>query len=272
MRFCLIGRGIGGSPSGAMQEAVMRACGIDGSYEIRDVDDSALRPLLAQLRAGEYRGCNVTIPYKATVAAECDELEGDAAILGAVNTVTVDGGRLVGGNTDAAGFERALEVLHLTPRAGFRALVVGAGGAALAVSLALERMHASAIALVARRTESARAVAERLNGGAEIRVAQWQPDAVRPVLGGLDIAVNATPVGLSSLPFHPRSLPVSCTVADVRYRPVPVDLVVAARETGHLACDGSEMLVQQGMLSFTRWTGLEAPMPLARRALLEALA
>jgi shikimate dehydrogenase len=271
MRLCLVGRGITGSPSRSMQEAFLRASGIDGSYEVCDVSDAELPAFVARLRRGDYRGCNVTMPYKERLAAQCDTLEDDAALLGVVNTITVDGAALTGGNTDAAGFERALKVEHLVPAAGFEALVFGAGGAAAAVCLALGRLRASRITVIARRPEAARSIARRLRGVVEIRAAEWQPAAVRPLLERLGAAVNATPVGLSHLPMHPRSLPVSCTVADVRYRPVPVDLVAAARESGHRACDGTEMLLQQGALSFRRWTGRNASMPPARRALHEAL-
>jgi len=271
IRCCLIGRGIAASPSPALHHALMRACGVDGAYQLCDVSEAELPALLGRVRAGAYRGCNVTIPYKLTVAEACDALEGDAVLLGAVNTLTLEQGSLVGGNTDAAGFERALEVHGMTPAPGAESLVLGAGGAAAAVCLALTRLQASSITIVARREEAAVAIARLLPAGAEARAVGWSRATVGPLLGSLDLVVNATSVGISLLPFHPRDLPVSCTVADVRYAPAPVDVVTAARASGHRACDGMEMLLQQAMLSFERWTGLEPSAPVGRRALHEHL-
>lgn len=271
MRCCLIGWGVAGSPSRAMHEAFMRACGVEGGFELCDVSERDLPALLVRLRAGGYRGCNVTMPYKATLARACDELEGDGARLSAVNTLTWEGGRLVGGNTDPIGFERALRAQGLAPQPGFRGLVLGAGGAAAAVCLALDRLSAAEITVVARSASAARALAQRVRPGAAVRVAGWSPDLAAPHLPGLSIVVNATPVGLSLLPLHPRRLPPSCTVADVRYRPQPVDLVAAAREEGCPAVDGREMLLQQGALSFERWAGIPPPLEAGRNALEAAL-
>src|SRR4029077_10683875 len=101
----LLGHGISASPSPRMQEAALRARGGEGSYRIVDVSPEELGGVLDRLRAGEARGANVTIPHKLAVAAACDRLEGDATLTGAVNTVVVEEGRLLGANTDAAGLE-----------------------------------------------------------------------------------------------------------------------------------------------------------------------
>jgi shikimate dehydrogenase len=271
IRLGLAGRGISGSPSPAVQEALLRAARLEGSYELFDVDRFGLARLLARLRGGGLSGINVTMPYKQTVAAACDVLEGEGRLLAAVNTVAVQGTALHGSNTDVRGFERALRLLGLHPPQGSHAMVLGAGGAAAAVCLALGRLGVARISLVARRPALAVALAERLDASPTAAVLPWEARSVAPALGSLSIVVNATPVGLPLLPLHPRALPASCTVADVRYRPPPVDLVVAAEQTGHRAADGREMLLQQAVLSFTRWTGAvpeEAP---AREALDAAL-
>ena len=138
MRLCLVGRGVTSSPSQAMHEAALHACGIHGSYLNREVSPEELPEFVVRLRSGAYRGCNVTIPYKETLAAACDQLEGDALILGVVNTIRLDAGSLVGSNTDAKGFELALIAQTMWPEPGGRAVVLGAGGAAAAVTLALD--------------------------------------------------------------------------------------------------------------------------------------
>ena len=107
--LCLIGECIASSPSRAMQEAALRATGRDGRYDLVSVGARQLPGVLHDLRSGRWRGANVTAPYKMALAAACDELHGDAGLTGAINTITVTAdGRLVGDNTDAAGFELAL--------------------------------------------------------------------------------------------------------------------------------------------------------------------
>jgi shikimate dehydrogenase len=274
-RLCLIGEGIAASPSRAMQEAALAATGRDGSYEVVDVSASHLPAILRDLRAGRWRGANVTIPYKNALAPVCDELQGDAQRIGAVNTITVTpDGRLLGDNTDAAGFEMGLSSARLWPLPQSRALVIGAGGVAAAVILALSRAPVATVTVVGRRLNAARELIDRIAGSVdcELSVGLWDEDWLERLLGAADIVVNATPAGLAAMPFTPARLQASCTVADVRYRPRPVDLVAASLEAGRRSCDGLEMLLHQGMLSFQRWTGDEPPYHAARTALEAALA
>jgi len=178
---------------------------------------------------------------------------------------------VVGANSDAEGFARALAVEGLKPPPAAHALVLGAGGAAAAVCLALARLGAARITVCARRVDSARALAHTLSAFIDVVAAPWSSADLDTVLPELDIAVNATPVSISLLPFHPRELPASCTVADVRYAPAPVDVVSAARDSGHRGCDGREMLLQQALLSFERWTGMSPPPAVGRAALARSL-
>jgi shikimate dehydrogenase len=274
--LCLIGDGIASSPSAAMQEAALRASGRTGTYDLVSVPPPQLPGVLHDLRAGRWRGANVTAPYKVALAAACDELRGDALLTGAINTITVAAdGSLVGDNTDVAGFEMALSGRGLWPVSGARALVVGAGGVAGAVVLALSRAPAERTTVVARRINAARALVDRLaagDAGGDVAVALWDEDYLERIVGTADIVVNATSAGLAALPFTPARLQASCTVADVRYRPRPVDLVAAAEQAGLRSCDGVDMLLHQGMLSFRIWTGDEdLPYEAARRALGEEL-
>jgi shikimate dehydrogenase len=273
--LCLIGEDIASSPSRVMQEAALHATGRQGSYEIVDVDAAGLPGVLRDLRAGRWRGANVTTPYKFAMASVCDQLEGDALTTGAVNTITVEAdGRLLGDNTDAIGFEMALSGRRLWPVPGSRALVVGAGGAAAAVLLALSRVPVVRSTVVARRINAARALIDGLAAGGvvgDMAVGLWDEDYLERLVATADIVVNATSAGLAAMPFNPAGLQASCTVADVRYRPRPVDLVAASLEAGLRSCDGVDMLLHQGMLSFRRWTGDEPPYDAGRRALDNAL-
>lgn len=254
-----------------MQNAALHAAGVEGTYERREVAAAELPEFMEAMRRGAYRGCNVTIPHKRLAAELCDGLEGDAAVLGVTNTVSVDGGRLVGGNTDAAGFVLSLQRAGLAPDPGARAVLLGAGGAASAVALALARLQVGRLAVVARRAEAALAIARAAAGDVPWVALEWRRDDVGQELAEADLVVNATPAGLHSLLIDVHKLRPSCTVADVRYRPRPVDLVAAAAAAGLRALDGVGMLLCQGMLSFRRWTGLEPPWDAAEAALLDAL-
>jgi shikimate dehydrogenase len=271
LRLWLIGEDIGASPSPAMQRAALHARGITGDYQLVDVDVAGLDAVLRRLRDGEADGANVTIPHKLAVAAACDSLDGDAVLTGAVNTLIRESGALVGDNTDARGLESALRAQGLWPEAGARVVTLGGGGAAAAAVLAMSRVPASSIVVVARSAPSAAALAARMSTVAEVSACGWSSQDVSRVMQSADVVINATPAPLQAMPFHPRDLPTTSLIADLRYRPRPVDLVRAAIDAGLRACDGLEMLLHQGMLSFSRWTGEEPPWSEARAALHHAV-
>jgi shikimate dehydrogenase len=254
-----------------MHRAALHARDIQGDYTALDVTPEELPGLLRQLRTGEITGCNVTVPYKGALAAACDRLEGDAAVCQAVNTLLIQGGELIGDNTDAHGFELSLTYQRLRPEPGARAIVLGAGGGAAACVLALCRMRADEVVVVARRLEQAEELCLRVSPDA--RAVDWKDtEAVQAAAREADILVNASSTGVSGIPVRVDLLPAGCIVADLRYRPRPVDLVAAAQARGLRAADGAEMLLFQGMLSFQLWTGVDPPWHAARAALEEALA
>jgi shikimate dehydrogenase len=275
-RLWLLGSRVSTSPSPAMHNAALRALGVDIRYEALEVDEAGFDAAVARLRGGEAMGANVTIPYKRRAAQACDSLEGDAAALRAVNTVVAGDGRLIGANTDAAGLEHALREEGLWPgeAAGGLGVVLGAGGAAAAVTLVLARMGVDRVVLAARRPQAASEAAADLGRGLRSGTAVEGIGLATagPLLRQAGWVVNATPAGLADLPIEPERLARSAVVVDLRYRPRPVDLVAAATAAGLRACDGLEMLVAQGMLSLRRWTGLEPAWDAARDALLSAVA
>ncbi|MGP8161492.1 MAG: shikimate dehydrogenase family protein [Candidatus Dormibacteria bacterium] len=272
LQLGLIGSGLRHSPSPAMQRAALRARDIQGDYTVLDVSPEELPGLLRQLRSGELGGCNVTVPYKAALAAACDRLEGDAAICQAVNTLLARDGELIGENTDARGFELALSYLRLRPEPGGHALVLGAGGGAAACVLALCRMRVEEVVVVARRPEQAEDLCLRVSPDSARPLAWQDTEAIAGAAREADVLVNAASTGVGGIPLTLDLLPTRCVVADLRYRPRPVDVVAAAQARGLRATDGVEMLLFQGMLSFQRWTGADPPWHAARAALEEALA
>ena len=271
LSLCVIGGDTSSSLSPVIHRAALRAAGLDGDYTALDVACEGLDAVLARIRSGEIDGANVTIPHKVAVAELCDRLDGDAARTGAVNTLLMEGDVLVGENTDPAGLEAALRRDGLVPPPDSAAVVLGAGGAAAGVLLALARLRVGLIAVCGRNVAAVRDLSARVDGAPPLGAVPWDASALRPHLRSAAMLVNTTPVALTGLPLSLDELPETCIVVDIRYTPQPVDVTEAARARGLRACDGLEMLLQQALLSFARWTGA-TPLAEPVRAALKAAA
>lgn len=234
-----------------MQGAALREAGIPVDYTALDVAPHALDTTVSALRADGAAG-NVTIPHKRAFAALCDEVTDVARDAGAVNTWWTDGDRLIGDNTDVAGFDAAARALVGTAWPPRRVALIGAGGAAAAVAIATRAWTGTKLVMWARRPEMAVAFAQRF---AHARAEATAHDAI----GSADLVVNATPIGLhdDTLPIELGALARDAAVLDLVYRPDETALVRAARARGHRAADGMAMLVEQGAAAFTRWFGVE---------------
>ncbi len=239
-----------------MMNAAFAELGMDWRYVHLPISPQRFVETARALPASGYRGANVTIPHKLAARELVDELTAAAEAIGAVNTLSFEGGRILGENTDAGGLIDALG----TEAAGKRALVLGAGGAGRAAVYALQR--AGADVLVWNRTaKRAEALVADLGG----RVV----DRAEPA----EIVVNATSVGLrdpdatfKALPLQADSLGAGSCVVDMVYREGGTRLLEAARTRGADVVDGLEILIAQGAASFERWTGRAAPRQAMRAA------
>jgi shikimate dehydrogenase len=261
----VIGSPVAHSRSPAIHSAAFAALGLGWRYLAVDVPAGGAAGALAAARALGVRGLSVTMPLKEEVAGLVDDLEPAAATLRAVNCVTVDGGRLVGANTDGDGFLDALLAAGVDP-AGRSCLVIGAGGAARAVVLALAGRGAAAEVVVAGRTPARVAAAAALAGAA------GRAGTVAGA-GAADLVVNATPVGMAGtgpagpdpgsgaprMPVDPALLRPGQVVVDLVYEPLETPLLAAARGAGATAVGGLGMLVHQAAHAFRRWTGEDPP-------------
>jgi shikimate dehydrogenase len=254
------------SASPAMHNAAFAALGIPGIYVPFEVDPERVREAIAGVRALQIRGVNVTVPLKEKVATHLDGLTERAARLGAVNTLYWEEGKLLGDSTDGPGFLQALTHDGFTVSDQTQALVLGAGGSARAVVEAL--MSAGANVVVLNRTrERAAEVAARFGA----RHAPWGEASLRLLLPDADLLVNTTSVGRAGsdeaqLPVPREALHPALFVSDLNYNPAETPLLARARERGCPNQNGVEMLVQQGALSFTRWTGVTPPLEVMRTA------
>lgn len=246
--YVLLGRPAADSLSPAMHNAGFAALGLNSVYvpiESRDIDDFKLFAGLIGMA-----GASVTIPFKRDVLPLLDDVAPTAAAAGAVNTIAIRDGRWIGMNTDADGFLEPLR-RRRPDLAGARAMILGAGGAARGVALALRREGAQ-VAISARRPEAAHLVADAI--GAE--AAPWPPPS-----GSWDLLVNATPVGSgASRGETPFAGPFDGgLVYDLIYDPDPTELMRAAESSGCTAIGGLEMLVAQAERQFEIWTGQRPP-------------
>jgi shikimate dehydrogenase len=260
-----------------MHDAAFDAAGIDARYVLLELDLYEVEPAVAAARGPDWLGLGVTAPYKRVVADLCDEIEPDAAAIGAVNNVVrTPDGRLIGINTDAPGFRAGVELAMGRPLAGLRVVVAGAGGAAHAVVHACLDAGARSVTVGNRTVSSAATLAERFAGigtGAATGVALDDP-GFRAALQSADLAVNATTVGMidpgATIPV--ADLPDGATVFDLVYVPAETPLLRAARERGLRAANGSEMLIAQAALAFERWTGVSGVAGVMRSAVAPLLA
>jgi shikimate dehydrogenase len=267
--------GVMGSPirqslSPLLHNAAFAALGLNWISVAFDVAPGQAGPALQGMRALGVAGLSVTMPHKADVAALVDSCTDVATRLGAVNCVSNQGGTLLGANTDGQGFLASLErAAGFTP-AGKRCLVIGAGGAARAVTDALAVAGASEVAVVNRTPERALAVAA-LAGSAGRVVAVAAVDTA--LVAQAELVVNATPVGMagvaSSSPsstagdepwlVDPAQLHAGQVVIDLVYAPRPTPWLAAAGAAGATTVDGLGMLVHQAAAQLELWTGLPAP-------------
>jgi 3-dehydroquinate dehydratase/shikimate dehydrogenase len=258
--YALLGRPAIDSLSPAMHNAGFAALGLNAVYVPVESRDVAGFREFANLVG--MRGASVTIPFKRDVMPLVDEVAPTAAAAGAVNTIVVRAGRWIGMNTDADGFLEPLRK-RLPALAGVRAVILGAGGAARGVALAL-RLEGAHVAISARRPEAAKTVARAIGAA----VAEWPP---RP--GSWDLLVNATPVGSAGesgcVPF-PGPFDGSL-VYDLVYDPDPTELMRAAELGKCPAIGGLEMLVAQAERQFEIWTGQRPPAGLFAGAASSAL-
>ena len=275
----VIGWPVRHSLSPPMHNAAFAVLGLNWVYVPFSVDPERIAEAMAAVRALDLAGLNVTIPHKLAVLPYLDEISDDARLLGAVNTVVPREGRLLGYNTDGQGFLRSLEATG-EPISGSAVVLIGAGGSARAVALALARAGAASLTVVNRTLERAQAVVELLRSaelcGAYQALALDDPRAAAAV-GEAGVVVDSTAVGM--YPHHEvepvipsRWLHGGQVVCDLTYNPRETVLLRAAAAAGARTLDGTGMLVHQGALALEYWTGREAPAAAMRAALLACLA
>ena len=277
IKLGLIGYPVGHSLSPKIQNAALKASGLEGDYSLFPVapdDMQALKNLVESVRSGEMTGFNVTIPHKQNVIPFMDEITPIAQSIGAVNIIYRRGDKLIGDNTDAPGFLADLKRFLTTVPDGddktlrhgdLNALVLGAGGSARAVLYALMK-DGWQVSLASRRPEQAGQLALIFPG---IHIREYNLPTFQ--LSNFQLIINTTPIGMtpdidqSPLPEN-TVLSKQTKIYDLVYNPRETKLVQDARAQGLQATTGLGMLIEQAALGFTLWTGIQLPDEIFRSA------
>ena len=261
------------NPTQAMVEAAYRHHGLDWRYLTVEVSPADLGVAVAGARAMGFRGFNLTIPHKLAVMEHLDRIGDSARVIGAVNTVVREGEDLVGENTDGKGFLESLR--QYRDPTGTRVLILGAGGAARAISVELALAGARAVTVVNRSQDRGRELVAHLSAqtGTKAEYVPWR-DAIS-VPNDSDIVINATSIGLypdvdSVPPVDFGTLRPEMLVADVIPNPPRTPFLKRAEKQGCETIDGLGMLVNQGRIGIRYWAGIDPDASVMRESL-EAL-
>ncbi len=276
----LIGYPVAHSLSPRMQQAAFDAFGIEARYALWETPPDRLAERIASLRTPDKLGANVTIPYKEDIVQLVDESDSLAARIGAINTIVNRGGRLVGYNTDAPGFIRALTEFTADPFncRGKKVVILGTGGAARAAAVALLVNGVEQLTLLGRTEEHIDGLVHHLctlpavvDRSIPVYGASLRSLAANRFLLAADLVVNATSVGLkpddTTLLIDINMLPTTSLVMDMIFNPPLTPLLHAAQSHGCQILNGLSMLLYQGALAFELWVDRPAPLQVMRRAL-----
>lgn len=259
----VFGDPVDGNPSGVMEEAAYAAAGLNYRYITMRVTKENLREAFLGAKAIGMRGLNLTMPHKIEILQYLDELSLSVKMIGAANTLINENGKWIGENTDGKGFVRSLEMQDSSP-CGKRIALLGAGGAARAIAAECAIAGAKEIIVINRNEERGQSIVKMVSDNSETAASYLSWSAKMKIPEGIDIVVNATPVGL-----HPNvgdcpdvdfdTITKNMTVCDVVFNPVMPEFLKRSSARGAKIITGIGMLVQQGALNFTLWTGKEAP-------------
>lgn len=267
--FGVVGKPVAGNPTQEMVEAAFEAAGVEARYVSLEVEPAALADAVAGVRALGFAGIHVTVPHKVAVVPLLDRVTDAAQLAGAVNCIKREYDRLIGENTDGKGFVDSLR--ELRDPSGTVAVVIGAGGAARAIVAALALANAARIVIANRSVENAAEVATAIQsqtGVACEAATLTDPWAIPP---DAEIVVQATTVGMAdrkaSVPVDWSHASPDAIAADVVIASEPTAFLRNAEKHGHPILEGLGMVVEQAVIGFRWWIGIEPDRSAMRRAL-----
>jgi shikimate dehydrogenase len=256
--FAVIGDPIGHSVSPVMHEKWLKDNHLHHHYHAFRVKEADLKEAVKGLRVLGVKGFNVTIPHKMAIIPYLDDIDEQARTLGAVNTVINENGKLIGTNTDGAGLIHALNEKGFSDQSNDTILIIGAGGAARAVGLALARHFNKTVDFTNRSLEKAKRLTEEVSKYADSKALSM--DEASGSLDRYQMVIQATPVGMSGfsneLPLSLHHLTPGTRCIDLIYKPLETPFLLEAKRKGGQVMNGLPMLIHQGAIAFHRWLGI----------------
>lgn len=268
----VFGHPVAENPTIIMLEAAFKELNLDWRYLTIEVLPADLKNAVTGMRAMQMKGMNLTIPHKIEVMQYLDKIASDATLIGAVNTVRIEDKKLVGENTDGKGFLESLKKDAGLDPAGKNYLIIGAGGAARAISVELALAGAKRITITNRTPLKGIELVKHLNSKTEVQAEflPWEGSLTVPKES--DVLVNATSIGLypkidEKPDLEYSSIRKDMIVCDVIPNPPITAFLKEAASQGAKTLDGLGMLVYQGAIGFKMWTGMDAPVAVMKEAL-----
>lgn len=269
----LFGHPVSHSQSPMMHNAAFAEAGLDYAYVAFDVESNSLEDAVAGIRALGLKGINVTIPHKVAIMPMLDEIDPLAKRIGAVNTVVIEDGRLIGYNTDGMGYVRSLVEETGIQLEQQIVTMLGAGGAARAVAFTLAEKGVKEIRIINRSRERAALLAESLQTIVSTRIVEQGEG--QEAIADASLLINTTSIGMlpnvNEMPVPKEWLHDRLIVSDLIYNPLETKLLTEARVIGARVHSGVGMFVNQGALAFELWTGKKAPAAMMRETVLQQL-
>lgn len=258
-KLCVIGDPVLHSKSPLIQNAMIQALGLDYEYVCQPVKREELPAWLDRVRAEGWAGFNATMPHKEALVPYMDELDEDAKLYGAVNTVCYRNGKLYGFNTDGGGFARALAMCNI-PIKGTKFALLGAGGAAKAVTLKLVQQGAGQVTVCNRTVEKAATLAA--HAPEVMSVTGFSTEELAAACTGCDVLINCTNLGMAGSPEFETldfvdALPKGAPVCDLIYHPLETALLTRAGAQGHPVMNGLPLLIHQAILALEHFAQVE---------------
>ncbi|MCX5687820.1 MAG: shikimate dehydrogenase [Candidatus Omnitrophica bacterium] len=273
--YGVIGWPIKHSLSPAMHNAAFKKFGFKAEYKLFEVRPEELKNFIINRK--NIAGFNITVPHKEKCIELLDSIDPLAGSIGAVNTVVIKNDKLIGYNTDSHGFITALEKDLEFKVKGKSIFLLGSGGASRAVSFALAANGAKKIVLTDLFLDKVKSLAENIRKFypiCNVNIIEPKEIYMKNDLSGVDLLINATPIGLKKddpLLFDKEVFKKGLSVYDLVYNPERTKLMEAAKNTGLKFSGGLGMLLYQGAKSFELWTGEKAPIEVMRNALIVAI-
>ena len=272
--YSVIGNPVKHSKSPVMHNAAFNALGINACYVPLEPDPNDLNKICSLIKTGVLSGSNVTIPFKESVVEYVDVLTDEASMIGSVNTLYPKNGKLVGDNTDGLGFKKSLfSDLGFNPEEK-SATILGAGGAAKAVTAKLCQAELESLAIFDIDIDRAEELLDHISKFKyTTKVILIKSEQVDEYSESSDLIVNCTPIGMNEkdpLLVSPNVFSSKQFVYDLVYTPPMTKLLSSAKSSGAKILNGMDMLAYQGAESFSIWEGVKPPYEIMRKELANA--